>query len=419
MFATTSVITTAAVPVAATVPLPAPGDHPADPGLFVCVASACHSPAPRLDIARHFADLPDPRHRAFRDRHLLGDILVIAFCAVLCGAKSWQAIAAFGVAKQTWFRCLGLQLPNGIPSHDTFGRIFAAVDPLAFQHSFTSWINSVCATLGLCHIPIDGKASRGVRGPDGTPLHLVSAWAAQQRLSLAQVAVADKSNEITAIPEVLRMLDLTGALVSIDAIGCQKGIAGQVIDQGGDYLLQVKENQPTLYHDIQAMLDEAMEADFAVAGCTQCGGQEEVGHGRTERRSYTLFTDLSGLTTRDEWAGLKAVLVAARERQVGGKVSSEVAFYISSSALDVAALGGCARGHWGIENRCHWVLDVVFAEDRNRTRQGNAGENLAWLRKMALSLFGQDQTKGSIPTRQFRAAADDDYRLHLLSILNS
>ncbi len=188
---------------------------------------------PPLDIAHHFANLPDPRHPHFCDRHSLTDILVIALTAVLCGAKSWQAIAAFGTAKQVWFRTIGLQLRNGIPAHDTFLRIFAALDPDAFQQAFTGWINSVCRTLGFCHIPIDGKTVRGSRGPDGTALHLVSAWASEHRLTLAQVAVADKSNEITAIPRLLQMLDLHGALVSIDAMGCQKDIARGIRDGEG------------------------------------------------------------------------------------------------------------------------------------------------------------------------------------------
>ncbi len=216
-----------------------------------------------LDIAHHFADLPDPRHRAFRHHHVLGDILVIAVAAVLSGANSWDAIADFGRAKKDWLRSLGLELPNGIPSHDTFNRIFAALNPRAFQHSFTSWINAVCNTLGFCHIPIDGKAVRGAKGPDGTCLHLVSAWAAGHRLTLAQVAVADKSNEITAIPELLKLLDLHGALVSIDAIGCQKGIAQQIRDGGGDYLLAVKDNQPTLNDDIQECFVQAYDREFA------------------------------------------------------------------------------------------------------------------------------------------------------------
>jgi predicted transposase YbfD/YdcC len=372
-----------------------------------------------LDIATHFASLPDPRHPAFRDRHLLGDILVIALSAVLAGAQSWDAIAAFGVEKRAWLLSLGLSLPNGIPSHDTFNRVFAALDPQAFQRCFAGWISAVCSALGLRHIPSDGKALRGSRGPEGTCLHGVSAWARERRLTLAQVAVEGKGNEVTAIPELLALLDLRGALVSIDAIGCQKAIAGQVVEAGGDYLLAVKENQPTLYRDIQAMLDRAVEAGFDVPGRRVFGGEDESGRGRQECRSYALFTELSGLSGRGEWPGLKAVLVAARQRRVGGgEVSHEQAFYISSSALGVEGLAEAIRGHWDIENGCHWVLDVVFGEDRCRARQGNAALNLGWLRRVALALLRQDQSKGSIPTKRLRAALSDDFRLHLLNLLS-
>ena len=373
------------------------------------------APAP-LDIAHHFADVPDPRHPSFRDRHALGDILVTGLAAVLSGANSWDGIAEFGVSKEAWLRSLGLALPNGIPSHDTFNRIFAGLDPLAFQHSFTSWVNAVCHTLGFCHIPIDGKAVRGSRGPDGTCLHLVSAWAAQQRLTLAQVATDDKSNEITAIPRLLELLDLHGALVSIDAIGCQKEIARQIRDQGGDYLLALKDNQPTLCADVGACFLEAYETDFTQVEHDSVTTRE-VSHGRYEERLYTALYEPAGLSTQAEWADLKAVLQVVRTRRRGDQESTEVAYYISSSTATAAVLAEAVRGHWGIENGQHWCLDVLFGEDRCRTRQGNAAQNLAWLRKMALSLFRHDASKGSIPTRRLRAALDDDYRTHLLQLL--
>jgi predicted transposase YbfD/YdcC len=370
----------------------------------------------RLDIAHHFAALADPRHPAFQDHHLLGDLLVIALCAMMSGARSWDAIAGFGRSKETWLRSIGLTLPNGPPSHDTFNRVFAALDPLAFQHCFTGWINAVCDTLGFVHIPIDGKTVRGSRGPDGTALHLVSAWAAEHRLSLAQVAVADKGNEITAIPELLKLLDLQGALVSIDAIGCQKAIAQQIRDGGGDYLLAVKDNQPTLHADIQAA--------FANAWAVDLGGvrhdlfmTQETGHGRYEERVYVVLYEPEGLSTAQEWADLKAVVQVLRTRRAGDEESVEVAYYISSSTACAARLADGVRTHWGIENGQHWCLDVLFGEDRCRSRQGNAAENLAWLRKMVLSLLRHDGSKGSAPTKQLRAALEDDYRLHLLNLL--
>jgi predicted transposase YbfD/YdcC len=370
----------------------------------------------RLDIAHHFADVPDPRHHAFREHHLLGDILVIALSAVLAGARSWEGIAEFGRSKQAWLRGLGLKLPNGIPSHDTFNRVFADLDPVAFQDSFLSWINGVCDALGVRHIPIDGQTLRGTRGPDGTCLHLVSAWAAEQRLTLAQVAVEDKSNEITAIPEVLRLLDLRGALVSIDAIGCQKGIAQQIRDGGGDYVLAVKNNQPTLAADVEECFLQAYEEDFSGVKHDTFTTQE-TGHGRTEKRVYTVIYEPRGLRTQAEWVDLKAIVQAIRTRRVGNKESVEVSYYISSREAAARILAEGIRAHWSIENGQHWSLDVLFGQDRCRARHKNAAENLAWLRKVALGVFCQDDTKGSVPTRQFRAALDDDYRSHLLNIL--
>ena len=369
-----------------------------------------------LDIAHHFAELPDPRHWAFRKRHVLSDMLVISLCAVICGARSWDAIAAFGLSKQAWLRSLGLKLPNGIPSHDTFNRLFAALDPLAFQRGFSSWITAVCRALDVSHIPVDGKSLRGTAGPDGTCLHLVSAWAAQHRLTLAQVAVEDKSNEITAIPELLRMLDLHAALVSIDAIGCQKEIAKQIRAEGGDYLLAVKDNQPTLHQDIIACFEQAYEREFEGLKYDTFTLKGRS-HGRDEERICTVLYEPSGLSTREEWVDLRAIVQVVRLVRRGDKESDEVGYYISSSTAGAGRLGEGARAHWGIENGQHWCLDVLLGEDRCRTRQGNAAENLAWLRKMVLSLFRRDQSKGSVPTRQLRAALEDDYRLHLLNIL--
>jgi predicted transposase YbfD/YdcC len=372
--------------------------------------------ASRLDIAHHFAAVPDPRHPAFRDHHLLGDVLVIGLSAVLIGARSWECIAEFGRSKEAWLRSLGLKLPNGIPSHDTFSRIFADLDPAAFQVSFVSWINGVCHALGLRYIPIDGQTLRGTRGPDGTCLHLVSAWAAEHRVTLAQVAVEDKSNEITAIPKVLALLDLKGALVSIDAIGCQKGIAEQIREGEGDYLFTVKDNQPTLAADISKCFLQAYENDFAGVKHDTFTTQE-VGHGRTEQRVYRVIYEPSGLTTQAEWVDLKTIVQVIRTRTMGDKESVEASYYISSSTAAAKVLAEGIRAHWGIENGQHWSLDVLFGQDRCRARHKNAAENLAWMRKVALGLLRNDGTKGTVPTKQMRAALDDDYRSHLVNLL--
>jgi predicted transposase YbfD/YdcC len=369
-----------------------------------------------VDIAHPFSSLPDPRHPAFRDYHVLSDILVIALAEVLSGAKSWDAIAAFGRTKEPWLRSLGLPLPHGIPAHDTFNRIFAALDPLAFQRCFPNWMNAVARALGWRHLPIDGKAVRGRRGPDGTCLHLVRAWAAPHRLTLAQVAVRDKSNEITAIPELLALLQLRGALVRIDALGCQKDIAQQIRAHGGNYLLGLKDNQPTLKADVEACFRQAYETDFA--GLKHDSFRtEEVGHGRHEERVYRVLYQPSGLSPADEWVALKAVVQVIRTRRQGEQERTEVSYYLSSSTAAAAVLAEGIRGHWGIENGQHWCLDVLFSEDGWRTRQGNAAQNLAWLRQMALALLRHDDRKGSIPTKQLRAALSDDYRTHLLHLL--
>jgi predicted transposase YbfD/YdcC len=416
---TTLSITTDTLSVAPALSLAPP--QPADLSIPLCILVSPSVllpealPAP-LTIAQCFAEVPDPRHRYFRKIHILSDILVIALTAILCGCKSWEGIAGFGTAKETWFRSLGLQLPNGIPSHDAFRDIFARMDPLAFQNAFTTWIGSVCDTLNISHIPIDGKTLRGTRGPDRTCLHLVSAWAVEHRLTLAQIAVQDKSNEITAIPKLLQMLDVKGALVSIDAMGCQKEIAKQIRAGEGDYLLAVKDNQPTLHAEVITCFDNAFNTDFAGVK-HEFFVMEEVNHGRYEERTFTVIYEPEGLSTKDEWVDLKAIVRVIRIRRVGDKESIEVAYFISSSTAEAKVLAEATRNHWSIENNQHWVLDVVFGEDRCRSNHGHAAENLAWLRKMALSLFSQDERKGTFPTRQIQAAADDQYRRHLLNLL--
>lgn len=369
-----------------------------------------------VDIAHHFADLPDPRHPAYRDHHLLGDVLVIALAAVISGADSWDDIAEFGRSKEDWLRSLGLKLPNGTPSHDTFNRIFSALQPEAFRRCFEGWIGAVCQSLDLVHVPIDGKSLRGTRGPAGTCLHLVSAFSAQHRLTLAQVAVDGKSNEITAIPQLLQTLELRGALVSIDAMGCQKAIARQIRDAKADYLLGLKENQPTLYEDVEACFLEAFEAEFAGLKHDQYA-TKEVSHGRHEERICTVLYEPQGLRTQEEWVDLKSVIQVIRFRRQEEKQTEEISYYVSSSTASAQVLAQSIRAHWGIENGLHWCLDVLFAEDRCRTRQENAAQNLAWLRKMVLSLFRQDTGKGSVPTRRMRAALNDDYRLQILNLL--
>ena len=371
------------------------------------------TPLASLSIAHHFASLEDPRAPRAQ-QHKLSDILVIALCATLADCDSWYEIEDFGNDKIDWFRGF-LELPNGIPSHDTFNRVFAALDPQAFQDCFTDWINAVCVGLAVKGYQIDGKAQRGSvdRTRGVSCLHTVSVWANEHSLSLGQVAVDKDSNEIPAIPKLLQLLELEGALVSIDAIGCQKEIAQTVLDQEGDYLLAVKDNQPTLYQDLQRLLEEAIAKELVGPAYTVYA-TEEKGHGRQERRTYLLITDLEGLSTRSEWPGLKSVVVVTRERTLAGKESVEQSYYISSRQARVEVLAQGIRAHWGIENRLHWVLDVAFREDQSRTRTGNAQENLAWLRRVTLSLLRQDKSPGSIKRKRKRAARNNAFLEQLL-----
>lgn len=374
------------------------------------------SPTQRLDILHHFAAVPDPRDPRYVT-HPLGDILTIALCATLSGAKSFEDLAAFGRAQQAWLRSLGLDLPHGIPSHDTFRDLFRHLAPDAFQDCFTAWVNAACARLGVRHVQIDGKALRGSRGLKGTCLHLVSAWAGANSLTLGQVAVEDKSNEITAIPKLLRMFALHGALVSIDALGRQKEIAQAVRDSGADYLLQVKGNQPGLEADLNASLDAAVEADFVGFAHDVWVGQWQ-GHGRQEELVCVALYDLERLSARAEWVDLRAIVRVIRTRREGGKGTSEVAHYISSRRGSAEELAGATRAHWGIENGLHWVLDVTFREDDCRLKDRTAAENLGLLRRVAASLLRQEGSKGSVSGKVLRAAWDEKFRRHLLNLLS-
>jgi predicted transposase YbfD/YdcC len=326
-------------------------------------------------------------------------------------------MATFGRAKKPWLLSLGLTLPDGIPSHDTFRDVFRHLKPLVFQDCFTSWINAVCDKLGIQQVQIDGKALRGSRRLDGTCLYLVSAWVGANSLTLAQVAVEDKSNEITAIPKLLKMLELQGALVSIDAMGCQKDIAQAIRDTGADYLLQVKGNQPILEADIKARMAAAFEANY-VGIAHDIWVNQLHGHGRDEEQVCLVLYDLEGLSTRADWVDLEAIIQVVRTKWEGDKQTCEVAHYISSRRGGAEEFGSATRGHWGIENGLHWVLDVIFREDDSRLKDRTAAENLGQLRRVVASLLRQDRSKGSVSGKLLRAAWSDDFRLHLLNLLS-
>jgi predicted transposase YbfD/YdcC len=362
-------------------------------------------------LLTHFQVLQDPRLERSRLHNLL-DIVAITICAVICGADSWVDVQKYGQAKHDWLQRF-LRLPNGIPSHDTFGRLFAALAPESFRDCFAAWVAEVAGLLGLKHVAIDGKTLRGShdRGKGKAALHLISAWAVENHLTLAQEAVDGKSNEITAIPKLLELLDLNGALVTIDAMGCQKEIAEQIVEQGGDYVLAVKENQPTLYEEIEHLEEAALEDDYA--GCSSCG-KEEQSHGRQELRACWVLTDLESLRERSKWPGLRSVIVVVRERTVGDKNTCEKHYYISSRELRAEQFLKAIRGHWGIENSLHWVLDVTFHEDGSRVRKDHGPENFALLRRMAVSMLKAEGSKGSIRGKRLIAGWNNDFMEKIL-----
>lgn len=358
---------------------------------------------PEISFARYFAELPDPRVDRTK-RHALSDILGVTLCAVICGADSFEEIERFGESRLDWLRRF-FPLKNGVPSHDTFNRVLAALDRKAFAACFGRWMADLNVAAGLRAIAVDGKAVRAAPGDTFSGcLHLVSAWASENGLILGQEAVADGSHEIAAVPELLRVLDLKGALVTLDAAGCQKGTLGQVRRQGGDYLVAVKGNQPALQNAVHAAFERACEGEFA--GCDMSESAED-GHGRHEERYVTVMADPEGLPAG--WADVAAVVVVGREREVKGKNASTHHFYITSLRAKAAELAGYVRGHWGVENGLHWCLDVSFREDANRTRDTNAGANLGMVRRVAASLLKQDEARGSIKAKRLNAAWDLQY----------
>jgi len=375
-------------------------------------------------IGAHFAPLTDPR--ADRGQaHLLLDIITVALCAVLCGADGWVAVATFGRAKVAWLRTF-LALPGGIPSHDTFGRVFARLDPVEFQRCFLGWVRAVVPDTAGQVVALDGKALRRShdRASGTAALHMVSAWASDSGLVLGQLAVDDKSNEITALPALLRLLDVAGATVTIDAMGCQTAIAAQIVAQGADYALALKDNHPTLHAEVAEAFIAARASAFADYAAADHDHWRTVdkGHGRIETRRHWVIRDpeaIAYLNQGDAWAGLRAIGAVERERRIGAAVTVEVRHYLLSGAGDAATFGRAIRSHWGIENRVHWVLDVAFREDESRVRVGEGAENLAILRHFALNLLRQERTaKGGIATKRFRAALDQDDLLAVLAGLH-
>ena len=367
-------------------------------------------------LLRAFAGLKDPRVNRTK-RHSLGDILAIAICAIICGADGWTQVAKFGHCKFKWFKTF-LELPNGIPSHDTFGRVFAALDPVAFEACFMKWIADLATASAGRLIAIDGKTiRRSLDTANGkAAVHMVNAWCAANSMVLGQLATDAKSNEITAIPQLLKLLDIAGAVVTIDAAGCQKKIAGQIVDQGGHYILQVKGNQGSLHDETAMLFDQCLTDDCRGISYSTVRTVEK-GHGRIEERRLWATSEVNWFADKGKWKNMRSLIRVQAKRTIGDETSTEYRYYITDLPADNASkLLACIRGHWGIENTLHWSLDINFREDERRIRQGHAAENFARLSRIALNLLKAEKTNdGGITTKRLCCGWDHDYLLKVLT----
>ena len=368
-------------------------------------------------IVKHFESLPDPRHQRNR-RHLLVDVITIAVCGVIVGCSGPSAIACWARAKEDWLKKV-LALPNGIPSRDCIRRVLSTLKPQAFQTCFQSWIASLVSEDEDIRpmIAIDGKTLRRSHDRSGGlgPLHLVSAWASEHGLALGQVATEEKSNEITAIPELIDRIDVKGAIVTIDAMGCQKEIARKIVDAKGDYVLAVKDNQPKLHGAIKELFSDERQGDLLKMPHREHQTSEKS-HGRKDERHYVLAKIPRNFPLKDEWPGVKAVGMAVRVTEKSdGTTSGDVRYFITSCYLSGTRFAQAVRGHWGIENSLHWVLDVTFDEDQSRTRKRRIADNLAWLRRFAISLLKRHPSKHSIKGKSDMAGWSNEFLMEVLT----
>jgi predicted transposase YbfD/YdcC len=379
----------------------------------------------KTSLVAHFAQVLDPRINRRKD-HDLVDILVIAVCTLLCAGETFNDMEDFGKAKYEWFKTF-LGLRNGIPSHDTFNRVFAALDPKEFLDCFLRWTQSLRQAVSQEIVALDGKALRRALNRDQSVKYVVSAWAESNGLVLGQLKVADKSNEITAVPELLRVLELGGCIVTIDAMGCQRKIAREIIEADADYVLALKGNQETVHEEVKSFLDATLlelqtprppGAKLSKAAATLAAWETvEKDHGRIEIRRYYQSDHLDWFADRSKWEGLKSVGMVESLREVNGKTTVERRYYLGSLLLGVETFARAVRSHWGVENKVHWIMDVCFREDQSRARAGYAAENLATLRRLALNLLRREKTKKrGIRGKQLNASWDHAYLLRLLGI---
>jgi predicted transposase YbfD/YdcC len=379
----------------------------------------------KASLVEYLALVPDPRIDRRKD-HDLVDILVIAVCTLLCGGETFNDMEDFGEAKYDWFKTF-LNLHEGIPSHDTFNRVFAALNPKEFLDCFLRWTQSLREVIAQEIVALDGKALRRALNKDQSIKYVVSAWAEGNGLVLGQLKVAEKSNEITAVPELLRVLELSGCIVTIDAMGCQKKIAQEIIESDADYVLALKGNQETVHQEVKTFLDQTVAQKQAelppgvkrpkAAANLAFLETVEKDHGRLEIRRYYQSAELDWFADLKKWEGLKSVGMVESVREVGGKSTIERRYFLASLELGVETFARAVRGHWGVENKLHWVMDVCFREDQSRARAGFAAENLATLRRLALNLLKREKTKKrGIRGKQLNAGWDHAYLLRLLGI---
>ena len=371
---------------------------------------------PKITLLDHFTNLTDPRIERTKD-HKLIDIVAIAICGMISGADNWVAMEQYGNAKEEWLKQF-LELPNGIPSHDTISRVFARLDPKEFEQCFRDWVKSISELIPGEIISIDGKTVKhsGSKGRGKKAIHIVNAWASSQRLVLGQIKVKNKSNEITAIPELIKVLELSGCLVTIDAMGTQTKIAQLIQDNGADYCLALKENQPNLYQEVVNLFDQGEGIDWSEVE-HDFHRTINQGHGRTEiRRHWTMpVTEL--FFDESKWPGLQSVGLIESIRKVDGETTTSKRYYLNSFSSDAQLLARAVRSHWGVENNVHWVLDVAFREDDCPVHSDHAPENLSQLRKMSLNLLSREKTaKIGVANKRLKAAWDNQYLAKVLGL---
>jgi predicted transposase YbfD/YdcC len=370
----------------------------------------------QMGLSNYFDDLPDPRVDRTK-QHLLKDILVITILATIAGAVGWEDIENYGLSKQQWLEEF-LELPNGIPSDDTFRRVFEKLDPKVLEQKLSQWLQQIMGSVCQEIIPIDGKSLRGSydREKGLKNLHLVTAWASEQRLVLGQVKVEDHSNEITAIPALLELIDISGAIITIDAMGTQTEIVRLIRQKKADYVVALKSNHPTLYNQVKSWFESAKAQEFMGVEMSY-DSRTEKGHHRIENRQVwaVSITQLGGLYKQEQWAGLRTIVIVERVRHLWNKITHEVQFYLSSLPVDAQLNGRAIRQHWGIENQVHWSLDVTFNEDKSRIRSLNSPQNFALVRRLALNAVNTETTlQRSLRQKIKRAAMNNDYMMQIL-----